>query len=305
MRLGIAVVYLVTGGNEGLLRLHLDRIAAHTRAQYTLYAGANRLRSDLREELGRRGHVRLCDLPATAARESAEHAFYLERLMAAAAGDGATHVAVLHVDSFPLRDGWDAELAGALSPSRPFAAAVRDAEVDRKPFTACLFATADFVRRGPRLLLTDEERRSVPYRRYRREHPHHPDSGVGWGLLAFREGLDWLRLERTNAAEDHCHFGSVYGDLVFHLGAASWERKDFPVRREPTRGLALRRALAAAGRAVAPAPVRKAVKRALAGAVPALDIERKYETNERAFASVRDRLLADPERYLRLLRSGV
>jgi hypothetical protein len=305
VKLGIAVVYVVAEGNERLFDLHLDRIAAHTRVPYTLYAGVNRLRVELRERLAGRPEVRICALPETDARNSEEHAFYLERLVDAALAEGSTHVGVLHVDSFPLRDGWARTLAAQLSPSRPFAAAVRDAEIDRKPFTACLVAEAAFLRnRRPHLLLTEQERHSAAYRRYRRLERHHPDSGVGWGLLAFRERLDWLRLERSNRGEDHCHFGSVYGDLIFHLGAAAWPRKDFPARRQPTRGLAIRAALAAAARRIAPRRARAMLSRSLARLIPALDIERKYAANQAAFAAVRARLLADPEAYLRFLRLG-
>ena len=305
MKLGLVVVYLVSEGNEGLLDLHLERIARHTRMPHTIYAAAARLRPDLRERLAARPGVRICTLAPTAERKSAEHAHYLERLSEIALEDGASHVAMLHVDSFPIRDGWDETLASSLTPERPFAAAVRDLAVDDKPFTACLFSGAEFLRRWqPRLLLSDAERRSATYRRYRRRHPHHPDSGVGFGLLAFRHGLEWVRLERTNRGEDHGHFGAIHGDLVFHLGAASWRRKDFPARREPTAALALRRRLAAVGRRLLPRPAREPLKSALGSLAPALDIERKYDGNEAAFAAVRDRLLEDPEGYLRYLRDG-
>ncbi len=305
MKLGIAVVYVVREGNERLLDLHLDSIRRHTGVPYVIYAGANRLAAGMRETLRRRPEVRILGLPVTALRTSEEHAFYLERLIAAALDDGVSHVAVFHVDSFPIRPGWAQETAAALLERRPFAAAVRDTHWDYKPFTAFMLMQSEFLRRWrPRFLLDGEERRSAAYRRYRRRFPHHPDSGVGFGFLAHREGLEWLPLERSNRGEDHAHFGSIYGDTVFHLGAAAWRRKDFPGSRGPTGLLDLRARLGPALGRVLPAEARAWLKRVMSRAVPALDIEAKYAANEAAFEAVRQQLLADPGAYIDRLRFG-
>ncbi len=127
---------------------------------------------------------------------------------------------------------------------------------------------------------------------------------MGFGLLACREGLEWHRLERSNRGEDHAHFGSIYGDTVFHLGAAAWRRKDFPGSRGPTGLLDLRARLAPAVGRVLPTGVRAWIKRVMSRAVPALDIEAKYAANEAAFEAVRQRLLADPDAYIDHLRFG-
>lgn len=305
MKLGIAVVYLVRDGNERLLELHLESIRRHTGVPYVIYASANRLAAGMQATLRRRPEVRILDLPATALRTSEEHAWYLEQLIAAALDDGVSHVAVFHVDSFPVRPGWAQETAAALSERRPFAAAVRDTRFDDKPFTAFMLMQSEFLRRWrPHFLLDGEERRSAAYRSYRRRFPHHPDSGVGFGLLAYREGLEWLRLERSNRGEDHAHFGSVYGDAVFHLGAAAWRRKDFPGSRGPTGVLDLRARLGPVLGGVLPAGARAWLKRVMSRAVPALDIEAKYAANEAAFEAVRQRLLADSDAYLAHLRFG-
>ncbi len=305
MKLGIAVVYVVREGNERLLDLHLDSIRRHTGVPYVIYGSMNRLAPGVRDRLLERPEVRAIAAPDTELTKSAEHAFYLDRLIAAALDDGVSHVAVFHVDSFPIRPGWASETAAALSERRPFAAAVRDARCDAKPFTAFMLMQAEFLRRWrPRFLLDGEERRSAAYRRYRRRFPHHPDSGVGFGLLAHREGLEWLPLERSNRGEDHAHFGSVYGDRVFHLGAAAWRRKDFPGSRGPTGLLDLRARLGPVlGRAL-PNRVRNSLKGLMSRAVPALDIEAKYAANEAAFEAVRQRLLADPDAYIDYLRFG-
>jgi hypothetical protein len=305
MRLGIVAVYMVREGSERLLDLHLDYIRAHTAAPFALYGCVNRLAPALRGRLASLPEFRTVDLPATDLRKSEEHAHYLERLIGAALADGATHVAVLHVDSFPVRTGWEGELAGRLSPTRPFAAAVRDGRLDRKPFTAGMLIASDFLReRRPRFLLDDRERASTAYKSYRRRFRHHPDSGVGYGFLAYREGLDWVALERTNRGEDHRHFGSVYGDTFFHLGAAAWGRKDFPGSRGPTAALDARARLSGRVSGWVPRRLRIGIKRMVNRALPALDLGRKYAANEEAFRAVRDRLFADPESYLRYLRFG-
>ncbi|MGD1146772.1 MAG: hypothetical protein ABR961_02330 [Thermoanaerobaculaceae bacterium] len=305
MKLGIVVVYMVREGSERLLDLHLEYIRRHTPTPYTIYGCVTRLASPLRARLARDPAATLLDLPATKERKSEEHAHYLEQLISIALEDGATHVATLHVDSFPVRSGWFEDLARPLTPGCPFAAAVRDNRLDRKPFTAGMLISRDFLReRRPRFLLSEAERASADYRRYRRRFRHHPDSGVGYGFLAFREGLEWLPLERTNRGEDHCHFGSIYGDAFFHLGAAGWKRKDFPGSRGPTAALDVRARLSSRLARLLPDRVRIGIKRAVNRTVPALDIGRKYAANERAFELVRTRLFADPDSYIRYLRFG-
>ncbi len=305
MRLAVVAVYMVREGSERLLDLHLEYVRRHTAAPFAIYGCTNRLAPALRSRLASLPEFEAVELPATGLRKSEEHAHYLERLIDAALADGATHVAVLHVDSFPVRSGWAENLAGRLGPSRPFAAAVRDARLDRKPFTAGMLVAADFLREHrPRFLLDDGERASSAYRAYRKRFRHHPDSGVGYGLLAFRDGLDWVALERSNRGEDHCHFGSVYGDTFFHLGAAAWKRKDFPGSRGPSAALDVRAGLSSRLSRFLPRRVRVGIKRVVNRRLPALDIGRKYAMNEAAFRAVRERLFADPESYIRYLRFG-
>jgi len=305
MKLGIVVVYMVREGSERLLDLHLEYIRRHTAAPYTIYGCVTRLGSPLRARLAGDPSAMLLDLPATKQRKSEEHAHYLEQLISIALEDGVTHVATLHVDSFPVRPGWFEELAQRLTPSCPFAAAVRESRLDRKPFTAGMLISREFLlERRPRFLLSDAERASAAYRRYRRRFRHHPDSGVGFGFLAFREGLEWLPLERTNRGEDHCHFGSIYGDTFFHLGAAAWKRKDFPGSRGPTAALDVRARLSSPLSRLVPERVRIGIKRAVNRTLPALDIGRKYAANEKAFEAVRSRLFSDPDSYIGYLRFG-
>jgi hypothetical protein len=304
MRLGIAVVYLVSERNKPLLDLHLERIVRHTRVPFTIFGVVNRPAPWLENKLSL-PFVRLCELPPTEERGPAEHSYYLDRLLLEAARDGVTHVATLHVDSFPVRDGWAEELSAQLDSRAPFAAAVRDEGVDCKPFTSAILARADFLgRHRPTLLLSPEAMAAREYRRYRREFPHHPDSGVGWGFTAWRHGLTWLPLKRSNRGQDHIHFGSIHGDTFFHLGAASWTRKDFPGSVAPTAALRLRARLAPILRRLLPTSAREQLSSGIGRRFPRLDTARTYRANEEAFEKVRARLLADPEGYVNFLRFG-
>jgi len=223
MKLGIAVVYLVSERDEGLLRLHFDQIEKYTQVPYTLYGAANRLLPQFRLLLEANPRVRICDGPTVDARGSEEHSFYLERLIKTAVDEGCTHIATFHVDSFPIRAGWAEELAGLLSDGCPLAAAMIDERFDRKPNTACIFLRSDFYERyRPKLLLSEEERSTDAYTKYRRAYPHIPDSGVGLGFKLHTEGLTWHPLVRSNRATKQSAFGGVFGELIFHLGGAAW-----------------------------------------------------------------------------------
>jgi len=204
MKLGIVVVYLVSEGNEKLLDLHLEHIRRHTDVPYVIYGAAERLRPELRPRLEESSDVRICDLPPTDQRRKYEHAYYLEHLIDTAVSEGSTHVVTLHVDSFPLRDGWAGALAEYLGPSTPFVTI-------NGAFTSCLFFSAEFHRqKRPTLLLSEEELGTEAYRGFADSFPHIPHSGVGYLYLAHQLGLKPAFLSSTN--------NRIFGDLIFHFG---------------------------------------------------------------------------------------
>lgn len=312
MKLGIAVVYLVSERDERLLRLHLAQIEKCTQVPYTIYGSANRLLPQFRPILEANPRVRICDIPKVDARDSQEHAYYLERLMEAALDDGCTHIAMLHVDSFPIRDGWAEELADRLSDTCPLAAVMTDERFDRKPNTACIFFRSDFYQRHrPRFLLSEEERSTSAYAEYRRAFPHIPDSGVGFGYKLHAEGLTWHPLIRSDLARERSAFGGVFGDMIFHLGGAAWFDLEYGGERPPggaSRGLrasSVRRYYQAIQRAAGLIPARL---RPLFRPVKRLErIVRKRTANRirrEIFGRERQRLLDDPEAYLRELQVG-
>jgi len=221
-KLGIAVVYLVDETDGPLLDLHLRYVQEHTTSPYTIYASVNRLLPPFRGVLEERPEVRIVEVPTTDLRGAHEHSYYLEHLIPSAVEDGCTHVAILHVDSFPIRHGWEREFTAQLTADSPLTAIVEHPKANRRPCTAGMLFTREFyLHHQPRLMLTENERNSRSYRRYALREPHCADSGVGYGLKLYTEGLGWRPLLPANPEVRAIGWGQVYGGLIFHLGAAA------------------------------------------------------------------------------------
>ncbi len=234
-KLGITVVYLVSERNERLLDLHLSQIEKNTNVPYTIYGSANRLLPKFRSKLARNPNVKICECETfdklncsnsriTGKESRDEHSFYLEQLIKNAIGDGVSHVAILHVDSFPVKAGWAQKLACRLSDKCVLAAILRDQNVDRKPLTACMFFHRDFyLKYNPRLLPSEQELSSPEYQRYQMEVPHFKDSGSGYGFKIFKEAMTWSPLTLSNKDCEHPFSLGVYDELIFHLSAAAFK----------------------------------------------------------------------------------
>lgn len=226
MKLGIVVVYLVAEEDERLLDLHLYQIEKCTQVPYEIYASCERLSPELQEKLEQHPKVRICECPKTSLRLGEEHSFYQEHLVKIAIENGSTHIAALHVDSFPVRSGWAREMAGKLSESCVLAAVMREENGDLKPHSTCLLFHRDFyLKYHPTFELSKAEVSSQKYKQYLHEFKHVADSGVGYGFKVYSEGFSWYSLLRSNKNEEHHLFGVIYGDLIFHLGAASQKYK--------------------------------------------------------------------------------
>lgn len=291
MKLGIAVVYLVKDEDEKLLDLHFRQIKKYTTAPYNIYAAVNRLQPRFREKLEANPSVVICDVPKTELRISEEHAFNLEHLFKRAIDDGVTHVAVFHVDSFPVKPGWDQELAGKINDTCVFAAVMRKENHDLKPNLMCLLFEREFyLKYRPRLNLSKDELASKEYQEYSQKYQHFLDTGVGYGFKAFGEGLSWYPLIKSNKREEHPLIGVVYGDLVFHLGAAARDDKIFNTD------------IAASGQ-------KRGMGKLLSGFMPPWlkaflrqRLQQQYKAanqrNQEIFDRVKVQLLEDPDGYL-------
>jgi hypothetical protein len=300
MKLGIAVVYMVKPENTELLDLHLDKIRTMTAVPYTIYAGVRHLPAPLLRRLEAEPGLELITLPEHGPMTGgAEHSFYLEHLIERAATGDVTHVVTMHVDSFPIRPDWAETIAGQLSGDTVLATLSNDGFLSGYS-TACLFFRRDFWGEcRPRLRLTGADRSSPEYERFCREYQHNPeDSGVGYIFRAYSRGKAFLALERSNAGRDAGGFGTVHGDLVFHLGGA--HRLDKLSEEEQTAASkTLFKALIAMRSRMkkwVPGAIKRRAKRQLHPLFVSLD--------HRSCDQVRRELLNDPEKYLEKARSG-
>lgn len=222
MKLGIVVVYFIRKEYEGLLDLHLKQIEKYTDVPYTIYGSVNRLLPEVRAKVEQHPKIKICNCPTTSLRSDDEQIYYLEYLIKEAIEDGASHIATLHVDSFPIRSGWAEALAGKLSGSRMFAAPYYG------NYTACLFFQRDFyLNYRPAFCLSEAELSSKMYKKFCKELPHIPHAGIGYFFKAYLEGLYWHPLRETNKGNARFVFlSSVYDDLVFHLNGAAFDENE-------------------------------------------------------------------------------
>jgi hypothetical protein len=290
VKLGIAVVYLVDDDRGRLLDIHLQRIARHTSVPYAIYGSAGRLSPQFQPVLRAAPHVTVCDgIPPTELRSGSEHRYYLERLVERAIEDGATHVVTMHVDSFPVRDGWAEHLAAKLTSATAFA-------TFEQINTACLFFTREFwLEHRPRFAVSPEVRETAAYREMLSRPELIDHSGIGYVWTAERAGLGWYRMRSVRAR------GSCVGDgAVFHLDGAvrlapAASRPMHPLLRAV--GLERFLALVRAVRSMVPAAMRRRLRPLLQDA-----IDRTNQQPDRfraaAMAANAAALLGDPDGFI-------
>jgi hypothetical protein len=305
VQLAIAVVYLVHDDDGPLLDLHLSQIERNTTVPYRIYAAVKRLQPQFRQLLAARSEVEICDGEPTRCRGVREHSHYLTQLVDRALADGASHVALLHVDSFPIARGWTRTLEGKLKSDVELAAvALREVGDEVIPRTICLFCPRDFYDTYMRVgSITEQPRGHWLYRDYRRLRPGPDDPGDPYGFALHTLQLGWHRMLRTNAVDDHYVLGGIYDDLVFHLGAAARKRKGFVSPAAPGGGRRGRSIVHRIGSAVVPHRVRTAVPNRVRRLWSPRQVA-SAEASQRAFESIRARLLADPQGYIDRLRDG-
>lgn len=298
MKLGILVVYLVAEDDERLLDIHLSQIEKHTSVPYYIYASTNRLSPRFRAKLDRLPYVKICATQDTVLRGGEEHAYYLDRLAEAAATDDVTHLCTLHLDSFPIRDGWAEEAAAGLSGKCVLSGVQRDAQTDWKPATEFMLFTREFyLQYRPTFRIAAEVAESEAYKQYSAACPHTPDSGVGYGFAIWAAGLSWLPILPVDRARNLYYSGGIYGDVVFHLGGAVFYRaKRKPAKPGEMRLAAMLSVLRSTVIKIIPWRIRRRI-------LPVLGLDSWMQTHFTvpALQATRSALLADPERFLRRL----
>ena len=307
MKLGLFAVYLLKDQAGPLLQLHLDWITRHTRVPYTIYGAPLRLKPSFRDQLLQHPRVKLVEVPPVAEPNiSREHAYYLDRLVEAAMHDGVTHLCALHVDSFPVRDGWAEELAAQIQGDCIGAAILRAENGDRilpHP-SGFLFSRAFQERFQPRFFAPPAVTASASYQDFKARYRSEMDSGFGYAFAIHRHKLKWKPLLRSNRHNDHYLMAGVYGDTFFHLGAAARTERRF---RGDYRGQGASwhvRWVRAAERAGRWLPEALRCRLANGSLNRTRLLEAAEAANHACFERIYQRLLDDPDRYLKLLRTG-
>jgi hypothetical protein len=300
LKLGIVVVYLFGAEQEPLFDLHLRQIEECTQVPYVIYCSVNRLDPKYRQRLAEYPQVRAYELPPTELRRMHEHSYYLDQLIQIAVDDGATHIAIVHLDSFPIRDGWIEALIGTLSASVVFATI---AGIN----TACLVFHRDFyVKYRPTLLVLGAEHNSAEYKKYLQEVAPIIHSGIGYGFKAYQEGLSWyyMRVTSRHAESDG---PAIYDDLVFHLqGAVRLSDGPFPTIPKLVRriGYARFESFQRALHRITPTALRLLLRTKFRRSMELLVDQTRIGWQYGNMAAARDRLLQDPASYIEHLRGN-
>jgi hypothetical protein len=220
-RVGICVVYLVDEPYELLFYKHLEQIRRCSEGfDIRIYAGVNRLAPKYVEHLRALEFVKLCELVPTAQRLSDEHAHYLDQLVPVALSDGATHIATLDVDSFPIDPNWLARSQALLRDGAALVGVLRTEWNDvAAPHPSYMFFAREFHERfHPTFALPDNPRSEALLRAMGQRRL---DTGAGYAMVLAEQRLPWAQLLRSNKVNDHPLMGGVYGRMVFHFGAGT------------------------------------------------------------------------------------
>jgi hypothetical protein len=224
-----------------------------------------------------------------------EHSYYLDQLIQIAVEDGATHIATLHLDSFPIRIGWIEELASRLADTCVIATV-------EGINTACLTFGAEFYRRfRPSMLVSRSVQATLGFRNYIQTFKPIQHSGIGYGFTACANGLSWYYLSLTASCRD---YGCIYDDMIFHLGGAVGLRANTTPGAETTPSLLSRGVLsaAAAGRVLLPAEVRGLLRARFARWCDRLIDRPRTAVDRRRHDVVARELLQAPDTFLEQLR---
>lgn len=214
-RLAFLVVYVFDTDSKRLFDYHLSRIRRHTSVPFKIFAAANKLSPELRAYVAGQPEIELveCVVPRDwGVRE--EHSHCLSVLAAHAMEEDYSHFMTLHLDSFPIRDGWVKVLVED-DGERPVKCVVPNG------YSAGLLWTREFYETyEPPMLVPDEERVSERFAAFTAEYPDfdHVETGLGYIYTAWKNGVEWRQI-RTDADR------KIYDGMMFHLVAGTWRTR--------------------------------------------------------------------------------
>ena len=297
MRLGILVVYLVSTEDEKLLDIHLNQIHKNTKADYKIYANVNMLLPKFIQKLENNSNVKICKSndyvgPNDGLRSTHELAFYAEKLIKESIKDGVSHVVIMHPDSFPIKVGWEKILAKYISKSTVMVSKLPE-------MSACFFFNRSFyLKYNPQLISTKVEIKSSIYKQFLKDIGGIDllEPGMGYAFLIYKKKLQWKSLNRSNKGEDHYFYGSIFEDLIFHLGAASHENRGFYNYEEKRTKY---HKIKVIGKFLPPV-IKERIKTSILQSF----IRPEIKVHQQSYLTVRKRLYADSDSYIEFLRNG-
>ena len=298
VKLGIVVVYLVSEDNERLLDIHLQKIIENTTSPFTIYAGTNMLLPQFVNKLKQHEFVKLCDCdhyvgPNEDSRGAKEHSFYLEQLIKTAIKDGVSHIVIIHPDSFPIKIGWEKYLENKLSESCVLVSIFPQ-------MSSCMYFHRDFYTKyQPRLLPLTQEESSSSWFSFQKinKATNLIETGMGYSYKIFLEDLDWYKLNRSNRGEYHNHFGSIFENIIFHLGSAS-EYKNRPMTGYTKDSIFQNFKRVTVN--ILPTGIKNRLKKVLPDDILYSEVKK----NKSDFIKIRKLLLNETEEFLNFLRNG-
>ena len=287
--LGIIVVYVVPTAYERMLELHLRQIAKHTRVAYSVFGCAERSSPRAIDLLRSNPRVRLLPCSPTTDRGTAEHAHYLDQLARLAIEAGSTHVATLHVDSFPIRDDWVETMHARLSDGCVLVTA-------RRGYSSCMMFTRQFyLRCRPTFLASAGDKDRAEFAQCMKEWGlKHYSSGVGYVFQAYLAKRRVHFLPRATRPDSRA---AVYDQRVFHFGGGCALLLAGASQIYRSVRAALFVAAGRLARAIVPLKARQALRRRFGRTMRRSKAERR-EAEKLHIRAEMQRLLADLDTYL-------
>ena len=297
MKLGIIVVYLVSPENEQLFDIHLKQIKKNTVSDYVIYANINMLSNNVLLKFNKPNIKTIKNLnyigPNEGLRSTFELSHYAEPLIEYAIRDGMTHIVMMHPDSFPVKEGWDQILARQLT-SKTVLISIFPA------MSASMFFHKKFyLKYHPRLLPSSKDIKTPSYKEFVKSinAENLLEPGMGYAYEIYKRKLKWEILARSNKGEDHYHFGSIFKDLVFHLGASEHKDRSFTNYQEQNFIPSIKRTF---GKILSPIIKEKIKTSKLQEFLrPEIKMHQYYHS------TVKESLYIDPEGYIEFLRRGL
>jgi len=286
VRLAVLVVYHFDDFLQGLVAVHLDHLRRYTPPGTVIFGAAIRLARAQHNWLSAQPDVHLPELGTLPHGYREEHNGALDRLAKIAFHEGATHVATMHQDSFPVRADWLARLTTDLDAITPFAVA------ERRAYNCCMVWDESWQAHGPTMLPGDALRdQAMPKLMAERPDLDFSDGGIGHLLLAHSLGLGWRALRHT--APD------ILDGRILHLTGSSRIAHAERIPRRDTNLATKLRSLARPMLPHIPKRLRKSLGRAVgvhSVQTPEVSIGRDGSAQDK-----RDqvsRLVADPDAYV-------